>query len=248
MATLTSILAWRIPWTEESGGLQSMGLQKSWTWLTNIFTFHYLQGVSHQVSCRDSHEVWLSIKRQKRMYYQTNGVPPDPCVYIFVHVRGHTHMPAFIWVIVTVLTEDDFQNAYLTTSLLPLKSSLAPYFPSLQGLLFSGHAFLQCLLTFRCKPTPRLHEPWAALRIWIVLSLPHRCSHGPPSPLVLLPHCLPLRHLLGLQASARALPPLRSSPWSPLPLLVPPLALTSQPSQGLYSSWPRGKVGRPGFA
>ena len=25
MATLSSILAWRIPWTEESGGLQSMG-------------------------------------------------------------------------------------------------------------------------------------------------------------------------------------------------------------------------------
>ena len=26
MATLSSILAWRIPWTEEPGGLQSMGL------------------------------------------------------------------------------------------------------------------------------------------------------------------------------------------------------------------------------
>ena len=28
MATHSSILAWRIPWTEESGGLQSMGLQE----------------------------------------------------------------------------------------------------------------------------------------------------------------------------------------------------------------------------
>ena len=27
MATHASILAWRIPWTEEPGGLQSMGLQ-----------------------------------------------------------------------------------------------------------------------------------------------------------------------------------------------------------------------------
>ena len=33
-ATHSSILAWRIPWTEESGGLQSMGLQKSWTGLS----------------------------------------------------------------------------------------------------------------------------------------------------------------------------------------------------------------------
>ena len=28
MSTLSSILAWRIPWTEESGGLQSMGSQR----------------------------------------------------------------------------------------------------------------------------------------------------------------------------------------------------------------------------
>ena len=28
MATHSSILAWRIPWTEELGGLQSMGLQR----------------------------------------------------------------------------------------------------------------------------------------------------------------------------------------------------------------------------
>ena len=28
MATNSNILAWRIPWTEESGGLQSMGSQR----------------------------------------------------------------------------------------------------------------------------------------------------------------------------------------------------------------------------
>ena len=28
MATYSSILAWRIPWTEEAGGLWSMGLQR----------------------------------------------------------------------------------------------------------------------------------------------------------------------------------------------------------------------------
>ena len=31
MATNSSILAWDIPWTEESGGLQSMGFTKSQT-------------------------------------------------------------------------------------------------------------------------------------------------------------------------------------------------------------------------
>ena len=28
MATLSNILSWRIPWTEEPGGLQSVGLQR----------------------------------------------------------------------------------------------------------------------------------------------------------------------------------------------------------------------------
>ena len=35
MATHSSILAWRIPWTEEPDGPQSMELTKSWTWLSN---------------------------------------------------------------------------------------------------------------------------------------------------------------------------------------------------------------------
>ena len=37
MATLSSI-AWEIPWTEEPGGLQSMGPQKSQTWLSDWTT------------------------------------------------------------------------------------------------------------------------------------------------------------------------------------------------------------------
>ena len=35
MATHSSILAWEIPWTEDPSGLQSMGLQKSQTQLSN---------------------------------------------------------------------------------------------------------------------------------------------------------------------------------------------------------------------
>ena len=42
----SSTLAWRIPWTEEPGGLQSMGLLKSQTRLSDftfIFHFHALK-------------------------------------------------------------------------------------------------------------------------------------------------------------------------------------------------------------
>ena len=35
MATHSSILAWRIPWTEKPGGLESIGVTKTWTQLSN---------------------------------------------------------------------------------------------------------------------------------------------------------------------------------------------------------------------
>ena len=38
MATHFNILAWRIPWTEEAGGLQSHGVAKSWTRLKQLST------------------------------------------------------------------------------------------------------------------------------------------------------------------------------------------------------------------
>ena len=40
MATHSSILAWRIPWTEEPGGLQLMGSQ-SWTQLKRLTMLVY---------------------------------------------------------------------------------------------------------------------------------------------------------------------------------------------------------------
>ena len=42
MATHSSILAWRIPWTEDPDRLQSMGSQKSQTQLSHFtLTFHF---------------------------------------------------------------------------------------------------------------------------------------------------------------------------------------------------------------
>ena len=44
MATHSSILAWRIPWTEEPGGLQSIGLQRvrhDWSNLAHVILSTY---------------------------------------------------------------------------------------------------------------------------------------------------------------------------------------------------------------
>ena len=41
MATHSSTLAWKIPWTEESGRLKSMGLQSQTRLSDFTFTFHF---------------------------------------------------------------------------------------------------------------------------------------------------------------------------------------------------------------
>ena len=54
MITHSSILAWRIPWTEEPGGLQSIGLQKVRHGATEHACTHNLlngHGVPIIVSC-----------------------------------------------------------------------------------------------------------------------------------------------------------------------------------------------------
>ena len=44
MATHSSIPAWRIPWTEEPGGFQSMGLKRvGHDWVANTYTFPPVQ-------------------------------------------------------------------------------------------------------------------------------------------------------------------------------------------------------------
>ena len=51
MATHSSILAWKIPWTEEPGRLQSMGSQKSRTQLSDFtYLLTYSEGRASQVA------------------------------------------------------------------------------------------------------------------------------------------------------------------------------------------------------
>ena len=64
MATHSSILAWRIPWTEETDRLQSIGSQgvgqdqatkpSSATWEALSFTYIYIYGTPLQYSCLDN--------------------------------------------------------------------------------------------------------------------------------------------------------------------------------------------------
>ena len=72
MATNSSILAWRIPWTEEPGRLQSMGSQRvKHNWGTNTFTFFPFIWVSpsrpshlSKAPCPKTSPCGLDFKRQ----------------------------------------------------------------------------------------------------------------------------------------------------------------------------------------
>ena len=52
MATHSSILAWRIPWTERPGGLQSMGSKRVGHYcVSNTFTFNTVLGTIGDIKC-----------------------------------------------------------------------------------------------------------------------------------------------------------------------------------------------------
>ena len=60
MAPHSSALAWKIPWTEEPGGLQSMGsLRVGHDWATSlsIFTFHF-HALEKEVAAQSSVLAW----------------------------------------------------------------------------------------------------------------------------------------------------------------------------------------------
>ena len=52
MATHSSVFVWRIPWTEEPGGLQSMGSLSDFT-----FTFHF-HALEKEMATHSSVFVW----------------------------------------------------------------------------------------------------------------------------------------------------------------------------------------------
>ena len=81
MATHSSILAWRIPWTEEPGRLQSMGLQRvGHDWVTSLhFTsLHFCGWTFDLLICTEKdvysagfgwNVLYISIKSSALMYY-----------------------------------------------------------------------------------------------------------------------------------------------------------------------------------
>ena len=75
MATHSSIIAWKIPWTEEPGRLQSMGSQKIQTQLSNkqfhfhsCFSLHFASGKESACQCRRH-------KRPEKIHWRRAWLP-----------------------------------------------------------------------------------------------------------------------------------------------------------------------------
>ena len=61
MAMHSNILAWEIPWTEEPGGLQTMGLQNSQMWLSDQTITRISQGgENYHHFCRESLQILVT--------------------------------------------------------------------------------------------------------------------------------------------------------------------------------------------
>jgi len=72
MATHSSVLAWRIPWTEAPGGLQSMGCKESDT--TEV-TWHKDGGASAGHIYPDVQQSWHSLGAQRQTLRPKEGQP-----------------------------------------------------------------------------------------------------------------------------------------------------------------------------
>ena len=80
MATHSSVLAWKIPWTEDLGGLPSMGSQKSQTRLGTVKL--KLRWKLPQLSTHHQVFPWLAFQRCPQV--GTDGL---------THPQGHPYTP-----------------------------------------------------------------------------------------------------------------------------------------------------------
>ena len=107
MATHSSILAWRISWTEEAGRLLSIGYQRvRHNWVTNFYYFHFQNPNLSQIKIINNRTIWPRKKAEKYLsnpflYFSiskiyniniTNIVSVHILTYLPTHNHVHMHI------------------------------------------------------------------------------------------------------------------------------------------------------------
>ena len=129
MAMHSSILAWRIPWTEEPGGLQSMGSQRvQLDWVTNTSTFT-------NVNATLSIQPTLSFSPCPQVHSLCQCLYFLP-IYATSCLSGHLSMDAgLIYISVLVIEADSYLLTFCISS-------------SADGLLMTSAHFFPGTVTF----------------------------------------------------------------------------------------------------
>ena len=106
MAPLSSTLAWKIPWTEEPGGLQCMGslwVGHNWETSLSLFTFMHWRRKWHPLHCsflenpRDRGAWWAAIYgvAQNRTWLSDLAAAAGLCINIYRWERMKTDRQTF---------------------------------------------------------------------------------------------------------------------------------------------------------
>ena len=166
MATHSSILAWRIPWTEEPGGLQSMGSQRvtSWvSWSFQIILSPILIQRNKGGSCEINSSPWQRMKITYTSRMRFNVTPSRKCLHLFSPLLWNPVMlstvipwyPQGIGSRTTSHTQIcrysvQFSRSVVSDSLWPHESQHArPPYPSTTAGFYPN----PCPLSWWCHPT-----------------------------------------------------------------------------------------------
>ena len=131
MATHSSILAWRIPWTEEPRGLQSMGSQTvRQDWGTNRNTHTSITSLKHfsilvpfytwENRLRKGKWLFEIIQRvsgRDRLWTQIFLTPRSWCIFNFKSVNWLPGRPRVLWLMLWIRCEEPWSNAGASDSL-----------------------------------------------------------------------------------------------------------------------------------
>ena len=90
MATYSSILAWRTPWTEELGGPQLMGHKESNT--TEVTKYEHIECATPKVNPKINYALWVIMRCQYRFidYNKCSTLVGMLIMEVVMGVSGYT--------------------------------------------------------------------------------------------------------------------------------------------------------------
>ena len=157
MATHSSILVWRIPWTEEPSGLQSIVFPRRWECLKfwPLFFIHIRPSFKwNEFSIFFSyifHEIWRRKQQVPFMYFPVNLIILLSYLYLLTPSLSHTflyHTISYLSLLISSSSNPIFACFYIVLSHYPIIPTeiLNLYF----SLIFLHHNFLDfsCLFNW----------------------------------------------------------------------------------------------------